>query len=356
MRRSVLRSGMLTAMLTVGVAAVAPSPSAASDCSAGYVALTFDDGPMPGTTRTEGMLDALKMKSTKGTFFVMGRQVALYPSIARRTVAEGNRLGNHTYSHPDLTRLTPTAIAKEFSDTTAAMQNAGLPAPDLMRPPYGATNSVVAAEGDKQGLTQVLWNVDPGDWKGMPAADVRRYVKQQSEGIGNIIVVLLHDAGETNHTVEALPGIIDDYRAANYCFAFIKPSSTRSVARVGNVELEPVDGTQPPPDPSEPVVITPPETANTPPSASITSPTPGATVTRKAGVTIQASASDSDGTVTKVEFFRGDGAVKLGEDTTSPYTYQWRNPPSGEHLLRVRATDDRGASATSAAVPLTVQR
>ena len=73
-------------------------------------------------------------------------------------------------------------------------------------------------------------------------------------------------------------------------------------------------------------------------------------------MTIAANATDPDGQVTKVEFFRADGSVKLGEDTTAPYTYQWRNPPTGDHLLRVRATDDQGASATSSAVRITVQR
>jgi hypothetical protein len=82
-------------------------------------------------------------------------------------------------------------------------------------------------------------------------------------------------------------------------------------------------------------------------------------VPRKTIITIAATASDPDGngTITKVEFFRADGAVKLGEATTSPYTYQWRNPQTGDHLLRVRATDNAGAvSALSQAVRVTVQR
>jgi hypothetical protein len=60
-------------------------------------------------------------------------------------------------------------------------------------------------------------------------------------------------------------------------------------------------------------------------------------------VVINATASDPDGSVAKVEFFRADGATKLGEDTTAPYSYTWRNPPPGDHLLRVRATDNVGA-------------
>jgi hypothetical protein len=96
---------------------------------------------------------------------------------------------------------------------------------------------------------------------------------------------------------------------------------------------------------------------NAAPTASITAPSPGATVPRKADLVIAAAASDSDGTVAKVEFFRADGGAKLGEDTTAPFSYTWRKPSSGDHLLRVRATDDAGAlSPLSASVRVTVQR
>ena len=95
--------------------------------------------------------------------------------------------------------------------------------------------------------------------------------------------------------------------------------------------------------------------ANNPPTASITSPANGATFPWHPTITITASASDTDGTVQKVEFFRGDGATKLGEDTTAPYSYKWKNAPSGAHQLRVKATDNRGAVTTSAAVGITVR-
>ena len=68
------------------------------------------------------------------------------------------------------------------------------------------------------------------------------------------------------------------------------------------------------------------------------------------------AAQDPDGRVARVEFFRDGGAVKLGEDTTSPYSFSWKNPPTGAHVLVARATDDRGAAATSAGVRVTVQR
>ncbi|MGH2840428.1 MAG: Ig-like domain-containing protein [Solirubrobacteraceae bacterium] len=95
---------------------------------------------------------------------------------------------------------------------------------------------------------------------------------------------------------------------------------------------------------------------NVPPVVSITSPPNGAvfpflTMT----ITINAIASDSDGTVSKVEFFRGDGATKLGEDLTAPYSFAWMLPPSGNHVLRARATDNSGATKLSAPVTIRVK-
>lgn len=100
------------------------------------------------------------------------------------------------------------------------------------------------------------------------------------------------------------------------------------------------------------VTVRPPNVA---PTVAITSPADGAVFGWLATVTINASASDSDGTVTKVEFFRNDGATKLGEDTTAPYSYVWRLAPSGTHKLRARATDNLGAVTTSAAVTIRVR-
>ena len=94
--------------------------------------------------------------------------------------------------------------------------------------------------------------------------------------------------------------------------------------------------------------------ANTPPTAAITSPADGATFAWKPTITITATASDTDGSVTRVEF--RDGSTVLGQDTTAPYSYTWRNVPQGSHTLTVRATDNAGAVTTSAAVNITVDR
>jgi hypothetical protein len=92
------------------------------------------------------------------------------------------------------------------------------------------------------------------------------------------------------------------------------------------------------------------------PTARITSPADGATFARRPTITITGTASDSDGSVQKVEFFRDNGATKLGEDTTAPYSYRWKNVPSGTQRLVVKATDNRGAvGAASATVTITVR-
>jgi hypothetical protein len=103
------------------------------------------------------------------------------------------------------------------------------------------------------------------------------------------------------------------------------------------------------------MVTVPPPPPNAAPTVSITAPAGGAVFGFRANVTINAAASDSDGTVSKVEFFRADGATKLGEDTTAPYSFVWRSAASGTHILRAKATDSSGAVTTSAGVSIRVK-
>jgi hypothetical protein len=93
---------------------------------------------------------------------------------------------------------------------------------------------------------------------------------------------------------------------------------------------------------------------NQPPTVSITSPADGAIFGFKPTISITATATDGDGTVTRVQFFHG--TTLLGQDTTVPYSYTWKNVPSGTHTLRARATDNAGAIATSAPVRITVRK
>ena len=104
---------------------------------------------------------------------------------------------------------------------------------------------------------------------------------------------------------------------------------------------------------SAPATITVTASTNTPPAAAITFPADGASFAWKPTITIAATATDTDGQVTRVEF--RDGTTVLGQDTTAPYSYSWRNVSVGNHVLTARATDDSGALTTSAAVNITVR-
>ncbi len=95
--------------------------------------------------------------------------------------------------------------------------------------------------------------------------------------------------------------------------------------------------------------------SNVLPSVSITSPAGGTSFRWNDQITINATASDTDGSIARVEFYRSDGATLLGSDTSAPYSYRWKDPPAGTHLLRAKAYDNRGAVTTSAAVSVTVR-
>ena len=172
------------------------------------VALTFDDGPVAGTA---SLLDVLKKKRVHATFFMVGSNVALHPALVRRMLADGNVLGNHTWDHAQLTRLSAAGVQQEISRTNAAIQKATGTTPRLLRPPYGATNSTVAKVARQLGMAQILWNVDPLDWKDRNSATVTKRVLASTRA-GSII--LSHDIHPT--TRAAYSAIIDGLRAKGF--------------------------------------------------------------------------------------------------------------------------------------------
>lgn len=171
------------------------------------LALTFDDGPGGYTNR---VLDVLKQYRAHATFFVIGRQVAGYAGVELRTIAEGNEIGNHSWSHPDLTTLSYAGMEQQISDTQRAIQAAtGGFTPTLMRPPYGAVNGVVNSFLRNYGLTETLWNVDTRDWLDQNAQIV--YDRIMGSAADNRII-LLHDIHPTSVAAveQAIPALVRD--------------------------------------------------------------------------------------------------------------------------------------------------
>jgi peptidoglycan/xylan/chitin deacetylase (PgdA/CDA1 family) len=178
------------------------------------VALTFDDGP---STYTPAILAELMQRHVPATFFVVGYEAAASPDQLRAEANAGMSVENHTWDHADLTRLSRDGIDSELQRTADAIQSATGKRPTCFRPPGGATSDTVKSEADRLGLTQVLWNVDPSDYKRPGTETIIARILGAANGSG--LIVGIHDGGgDRSQTVAALPAIIDGLRARGYSF------------------------------------------------------------------------------------------------------------------------------------------
>lgn len=180
-----------------------------------FIAMTFDDGPKPG--QTDRLLDMLKARNIKATFFVIGQNAAAYPELIRRILAEGHEIGNHTWSHLALNKLSPSGVAAQINQTDAALAQAGAPRPTLMRPPYGATNATLNRRLNQEfGHTVIMWDVDPLDWKVRNSAHVTSEILKNTKP-GSI--VLSHDIHPT--TIDAMPATLDALQQKGFKFVTV---------------------------------------------------------------------------------------------------------------------------------------
>ena len=173
--------------------------SAPIDCAkVACLALTFDDGPKADVTPR--VLDALERYNAKATFFLIGVHVPGNEAIVRRIHQSGHELGNHTWGHRDLSKLSPQEVEDEIAYAQQAIAAAGVPAPRLLRPPYGAFNTVVRSHAS---MTVVAWNVDPEDWKAKKPEKIVEHVLANAKPGA---IVDLHDVYDV--TAEALDPLL----------------------------------------------------------------------------------------------------------------------------------------------------
>ena len=172
-----------------------------------YVALTFDDGPGP---QTEQVLRMLARSGQRATFFVVGYQLADRP-VLPAVEARAGAVGDHTFSHVDVTKISPQQRAFEIGQTRQLLEQATGSPVTLFRPPYGVRDRAVDAQARQFGLLQTTWNVDTQDSEGASATAIRQ---RAAEGIRPGAIILMHE--NKPETLVALPRILRDLERRGY--------------------------------------------------------------------------------------------------------------------------------------------
>ena len=181
------------------------------------VALTFDDGPSP--LFTPKILALLKQYQAHATFFVLGRKVEKYPGLVQAELRAGHEVGNHSYSHPYLTKSSQFNLEKEVERTDMALDLLGCPKKGrLIRPPFSAFDDRLTTYIAHKQQHLALWSIDSGDWQGLGSEAI---VKNVLTRVKNGSIVIFHDSDEKDQadrtpTVEALEVILPALKAEGY--------------------------------------------------------------------------------------------------------------------------------------------
>ncbi len=175
--------------------------------------LTFDDGPNP--TWTPEILSLLEANGAQASFFVIGENAKAWPGLVEREARDGDTVGDHTWSHPNLIALSGNAVWTELARDKNLITALTGKAPSLWRPPYEAFNRSVTAIASGLALTMQLWSVSTGDWQ-LPGTKV--IVSRVMSALHNGMVVLFHDGGGNTRskTVAAVGILLPELQAAGY--------------------------------------------------------------------------------------------------------------------------------------------
>lgn len=187
------------------------SANSTSNDTTKKIALTFDDGPHPKYTIK--LLDGLKERNVKVTFFVIGENVKNNPDVVKRIYEDGHIIGNHTFSHVQLTCISENKAIDEIKSTNNIIKEITGYEPKYIRPPYGLYSDALKRETN---LTPVLWNVDPRDWSVLNTQSVVNHVIKRAK---NGDVILLHDIFDTS--VDAALLIIDELQKQGFEFVTV---------------------------------------------------------------------------------------------------------------------------------------
>lgn len=176
------------------------------------IAITFDDGPHP--YYTEQLLDGLKERGVTATFFVTGEHAKLHPDVIKRMQEEGHLIGNHTYSHIQLTTKNREAYKQELIDTNAVIEEITGEEVQYVRPPYGTWDKKFETELN---MFPVLWTIDPLDWCSSNADCIASKVVEKADEND---IILMHDYYKSS--VTAALEVVDELQKEGYTFVTVE--------------------------------------------------------------------------------------------------------------------------------------
>lgn len=182
------------------------------------IALTFDDGP--DATWTLQILDILRSYQVEASFFVVGLQVEKHPEVLLQILEDGHLIGNHTFAHEDLTKLSTDQIQQTIDHNAELIYDTIGMRPTLFRAPYGALNNHVKEALEGLGYKHTGWTIDTKDWQGISSEEIVESVKQGAAPGG---IILQHSLGgqKIEQTVKALPEIIEYLHSEGYTFVTV---------------------------------------------------------------------------------------------------------------------------------------
>ena len=185
--------------------------ASATPVEAPKIALTFDDGP--SAAWTPALLDGLKERGVKATFFLIGENADKNPEIVKRMAEEGHLIGNHTYHHVELTKVSENEARLELADTSAVIVRITGKEPEYMRPPFGAWQRKLEREIQ---MLPVLWTIDPLDWTTENQDEIVNKVVTEAEEND---IILLHDCYKSS--IEAGLRIVDILQEEGFVFVTV---------------------------------------------------------------------------------------------------------------------------------------
>lgn len=172
------------------------------------VAITFDDGPNP--QYTELLLDGLRERNVRATFFLIGKQAEEYPDLVKKMDEDGHLIGNHTYSHVDLCKQSEEGVVEQVDRTNDIIEEITGKRPVYIRPPFGSWNRSLE---EQTGMLEIFWTVDPRDWE---CTDCSRVIERTLEDVKDGSILLFHDASPSS--VRAALAVVDILKERGYEF------------------------------------------------------------------------------------------------------------------------------------------